>query len=70
MAGEFDDDATREEWEYLTFDPEETCAVCGLAIRQAQAAGRIGGAMVHARCTEKPPARPEKKPPPASPEPR
>jgi hypothetical protein len=38
------------EWTYLTSDLEQSCAVCGTAIRAAQAAGYVDGAVVHARC--------------------
>lgn len=40
----------REEWEYLTFDTDESCAVCGRPIHAGQAVGRVGGVCVHAKC--------------------
>ena len=42
------------EWTYLTSDPQTTCAVCGLPIRAAQAAGYVDGETVHARCYRAP----------------
>jgi len=41
------------EWEFLTFDPDESCRVCGRPIRPAQAVGRLGASMIHARCADK-----------------
>jgi len=42
----------RDEWAYLTFDPQETCPVCSEPIHTAQAVGYQGGRMIHARCSE------------------
>ena len=39
------------EWEFLTFDLEADCPVCGAPIRAGQAAGYVEGRAVHARCT-------------------
>jgi len=47
-----------EEWGFLTFDPDETCAVCGDQIRAGQAVGYRDGALAHARCC--PPSEPKR----------
>ena len=39
-----------DEWEFLTFDLEMDCQVCGQPIRAGQAAGYVQGRAVHARC--------------------
>ena len=46
--------ASDPEWTYLTSDPDKSCAVCGLPIRAAQAAGYVDGETVHARCYRAP----------------
>ena len=38
------------EWTYLTFDPEETCAICDESVHTGQAAGRVNGKLIHAKC--------------------
>ena len=45
---------SHDEWTYLTSDPDASCAVCGLPIRVAQAAGYVNGETVHARCYRQP----------------
>lgn len=39
-----------DEWEFLTFDLEVDCPICGGPIRTGQAAGYVQGKAVHARC--------------------
>ena len=48
---------SQDEWTYLTSDPDTSCAVCGLPIRAAQAAGYVNGETVHARCYRGPEER-------------
>ena len=44
------DDQPPDEWAFLTFDPDETCSVCGEPIRAAQAVGYHEGSVAHAKC--------------------
>jgi hypothetical protein len=45
-----------DQWEFITFDPETVCPICGKPIHAAQAVGYCRGEMIHARCAE--PSRP------------
>jgi len=47
-----------DEWDFLTFDPDVTCPICGEPIHAGQAVGRVRGTLVHARCT--PPSPPSR----------
>jgi hypothetical protein len=42
-----------EEWEFLTFDTDEVCSVCGEPMHAGQAVGRLGGSSVHAKCYDR-----------------
>jgi hypothetical protein len=50
QAAPVTEDHRADEWGFLTFDPDETCSVCGEPIRAAQAVGYHDGGLVHARC--------------------
>jgi hypothetical protein len=43
-------DQPPDEWDFLTFDPDETCSVCGDPIRPAQAVAYQHGSLSHAKC--------------------
>lgn len=56
-----------EEWEFLTFDPEEICPLCSEPIRAGQAVGYVDERMIHAHCdtdNRRPAARPKSPPAP------
>ena len=44
----------REEWEFLTFDTDDVCSVCGEPIHTGQAVGHVAGSSVHAKCYVRP----------------
>jgi hypothetical protein len=49
-----EDEPSAEEWDYLMFDVDATCYVCGQPIHAYQAVGHIGNSVVHAKCYRAP----------------
>jgi hypothetical protein len=48
-----DDQEPPEEWDFITFDTEETCSVCQQLIHAGQAVGYVKGLPIHAKCYKK-----------------
>lgn len=56
MQAEGDSTAERaEQWQFLMFEVDAACAVCGEPLRIGQAVGYIRGRLLHARCYREPP---------------